>query len=230
MIEFGLTGREIQDSIDVEKYKALAYNTDLGLELTRMVELNWLDWVEKVADTPWTKNWKKSPLYGCEGVKPSGAPFSEPGRGSADNKSVVYFGAIANAIYCSTIWGIGIDNWLLNENSILKCSGDTRLNKLSQALRGKGCTGRTYVNEPMVCMLELQRAPNASSARAYFWDDKLYRGCGMRVPIEIGDLDRWLEPMWLEVVDAARMKKQKEELDKARKQAASAWRGLHIKL
>ena len=34
----------------------------------------------------------------------------------------------------------------------------------------------------------------------YTWDDKIYRGCGLLVPCEFGELDRWLEPLWQEAL------------------------------
>ena len=80
-------------------------------------------------------------------------------------------GNVPLIIFSSAVWGFGFEGW----------------SKLDQ--------------RPLYEILQLQgvKNPKAVQHRNHLWDDKLYRGCGVHMPPEYGDLDRWLEPLWQQV-------------------------------
>lgn len=186
--DFGLNGRETQESFNLEKYRALAYHSPLGVKLSELVEDKWLDWVQIVDEAPWLSNWKKSPYLmrrlaalNCKepAVTPLGA-LVEPGHQSH----------IALKIYTEAIWGYGVFGWLTADTKADgKISADTKANSALKALYG----------------LQGVKCPNA--ARTYLIDNPIYRGTGLIVPCEFGDLDRWLEPMWFELCQAQTVEK-----------------------
>ena len=179
-MEFKLSGREIQESINEDKYLSLAYSNTRGLALADLVEERWASWVAKVETAPWLRNWVRSPLRDQVATTPRGQICENACSG------------IALAIYINTVWGIGIDNWLRGPAQALLSANTTALGSAS---------GKAKVNEPMVCILKLQNVRCPNQARTYMWDEVLYRGCGTHLPIEVGELDRWLEPLWLEVLE-----------------------------
>ena len=79
---------------------------------------------------------------------------------------------IASAIYSNAVWGYGLSDWL----------------------RGEAAVDKTALHT----IYKLQNLTRPNPLRNYTWDDKIYRGCGVLVPCEFGELDRWLEPLWLE--------------------------------
>lgn len=172
----------MQNEVDELKYQALAYSTSSGLELADKVEENWLKWVEKVEHAPWLRNWSRSDLYQRPGCSPRGA--------RCENSAA----AIASVIYATFVWGMGIDKWLHFPKNVPMHDPDTRID----------------TNEPMKRMLHYQNVRCPSAARTYMWDEVLYRGCGMQMPIEFGELDRWLQPMWDEILEAHRAKALEE--------------------
>lgn len=202
--DFGLSGRETQDSIDEEKYIALAYSNPRGLALAELVEQHWHEWVAKVEAAPWLRNWVRSPLRGQVATTPRGTICDKV----AGDPDLAPWSSIALAIYTNTIWGIGLDRWLRGPAQALESVSKTRLAKSEcgsvdpkYSAGSAGRTNSTRVNEPMICILQLQNVRKPNQARTYMWDDVLYRGCGLHVPVEVGELDRWLEPLWLKVLE-----------------------------
>lgn len=100
-INFGITGREFQETFNVEKYTALAYQQPRGKLLQQMVEEHWDEWCEIVAKAPWKTYWKKSKYYKQQCVSPG------------DSVCPVYgCGTIPLAIYSCAVWGFGVEEWL----------------------------------------------------------------------------------------------------------------------
>ena len=89
---------------------------------------------------------------------------------------------IALYIYVAAVWGYGILGWLSDSTK--------RQGAISAAARNSHALKSLY---------ELQGVKRPNLARSYLVDDSIYRGTGLIVPCEFGDLDRWLEPMWFEV-------------------------------
>lgn len=194
--DFGLNGREIQDTFNLTKYKELAYRSPRGSRLSALVEERWSDWLQIVDEAPWLANWRRSPhlVRSVDGILAS-AP-SAPTAASALNTdkhapATTPFGAqvepghqayIALYTYIAAVWGYGILGWLSDPK---QCRGDISADaRTSHALKS---------------LYELQGVKKPNLARTYLVDDSIYRGTGLIVPCEFGDLDRWLEPMWFEV-------------------------------
>ena len=178
--DFGLNGREIQDTFNLTKYKELAYRSPRGTRLSALVEERWSNWLQTVDEAPWLSNWRRSPhlvrsVDGTSHHAPATTPFGaqvEPGHQAY----------IALYIYIAAVWGYGILGWLSDpEQRKGDISADARTNHALKSL------------------YELQGVKRPNLARTYLVDDSIYRGTGLIVPCEFGDLDRWLEPMWFEV-------------------------------
>ena len=148
-------GHTIHDSINVEKYKALAYMSPKGSLLYSKVLKNWNTWINKVADAPWLRQWTRSKLWGLRGSLPSGCDIDWIGE--------VEVSQIALGIYVEAVWSIGIENKINDSKFLLE-----HMNKL----RGARCS-------------------------TFMWDPDFQKK-NILVPSEIGELDKWLEPMWLE--------------------------------
>ena len=163
-LTFGLTGKEFQNSFNVEKYVALACQQPRGKLLLEQVELHWVGWCDVVAQAPWKAYWKRSIYWKQQCTTPSDLLCPE---GSCGNVPLM--------IFSSAVWGFGFEGWLKK-------------------------AGRA-ANAPLHEVLKLQgvKDPKQIQHRTYLWDDKLYRGCGLQLPPEYGDLDRWLEPLWQKV-------------------------------
>ena len=159
-ITFGLTGREFQDSFNTEKYVALACQQPRGIILQQLVEQQWVEWCDMVAQAPWKAYWKRSKYLKQQCTTPSNKLCSE---GSCGNVPLM--------IFSSAVWGFGFEKWLKESR------------------------------KPMYKILELQgiKDPKTIQNRTHLWDDKLYRGCGLKLPPEYGALDRWLESLWQQV-------------------------------
>lgn len=168
-LTFGLTGREFQNSFNTEKYVALACQQPRGVLLRQLVEQQWVEWCDLVAQAPWKAYWKRSKYWKQQCVTPSNAPCVE---GSC--------GTVPLVIFSSAVWGFGFEGWLKKPSRV--------------------------VNAPLHEVLKLQgvKDPKAIQNRTHLWDDKLYRGCGMQLPPEYGDLDRWLEPLWQQVCNSSK--------------------------
>ena len=196
--DFGLNGREIQDTFNLTKYKELAYRSPRGTRLSALVEERWSNWLQTVDEAPWLSNWRHSPHLVRsvdEALAPAPAP-SAPTAAPAPNSrkhapATTPFGAqvepghqayIALYIYIAAVWGYGILGWLSDPKQ--------RRGDISADAR---------TNHALKSLYELQGVKRPNLARTYLVDDSIYRGTGLIVPCEFGDLDRWLEPMWFEV-------------------------------
>lgn len=178
--DFGLNGREIQDIFNLTKYKELAYRSPRGSRLSALVEERWLDWVQTVDEAPWLSNWRRSPhLVRSVDDTSHHAPATTPFGALIEPGHQAY---IALYTYIAAVWGYGILGWLSDPR---KRKGDLSVDaRTSHALKA---------------LYELQGVKKPNLARTYLVDDSIYRGTGLIVPCEFGDLDRWLEPMWFEV-------------------------------
>ena len=181
VFDLGLSGKEHQEAFTDEKYRALAGGNPAGKALQILVDEHWLEWLELVEDAPWLRSWTRSPLYVkknavAQGVDGTDLPSGEMVDGAARYKQR----KIASAIYAEAVWGYGMADWL----------------------RGKhvhaGTDARTKANTALRTIYNLQGLTCPNPSRNYTWDDKIYRGCGLLVPCEFGELDRWLEPLWVE--------------------------------
>lgn len=196
--DFGLNGREIQDTFNLTKYKELAYRSPRGTRLSALVEERWSTWLQTVDEAPWLSNWRRSPhLVQSIDETPATAPSPDapaPAPGHSTRKhapATTPFGAqvepghqayIALYIYIASVWGYGILGWLSDPKQ--------RKGDISADAR---------TNHALKSLYELQGVKRPNLARTYLVDDSIYRGTGLIVPCEFGDLDRWLEPMWFEV-------------------------------
>lgn len=194
VFDFGLSGREHQAKFTDEKYRALAGGSPQGKTLQMLVDEHWLEWLEIVETAPWLRNWVRSSLY-VKTNSPAKVAAAQVAGGSdlptgetIDASRTFVQHKIASAIYAEAVWGYGMAGWLRGKKVIMGTDVNTRTNN---ALR-------TIYN--------LQGITCPSHSRKHLWDDRIYRGCGMLIPYEFGELDRWLEPLWLKA----------QELTKAR--------------
>lgn len=100
-IDFGLTGNEFQETFNVEKYIALAYQQPRGKILQQLVELHWEDWCDIVLQAPWKTYWRKSKYLKQQNATPSDLLCCISGCGS-----------VPLAVYSSAVWGFGVEEWL----------------------------------------------------------------------------------------------------------------------
>lgn len=187
--DFGLNGRETQTKFNLDKYKELAYRSPRGTLLSELVEDKWLDWVRFVDEAPWLPNWKKSPLLAANqdvdalGVTPFGAEV-EPGHQAC----------IAQHLYSEAVWGYGMFGWL-----------DPGKHGSGSSWGALGTDSRVRSNSALRAIWRLQGLKYPSTTRRFMFDDCIYRGTGLMVPSEFGDLDRWLEPLWFEICSSFRI-------------------------
>lgn len=215
--DFGLNGREIQDTFNLTKYKELAYRSPRGTRLSALVEERWSNWLQIVDEAPWLSSWRRSPhlVRSVDGVPAStsssattpapSAPAPAPVHSTRKNApATTPFGAqvepghqayIALYIYVAAVWGYGILGWLSDPT---KRQGDI--------------SADTRNSHALKSLYELQGVKRPNVARTYLIDDSIYRGTGLIVPCEFGDLDRWLEPMWFEVCQEFQANARVEEL------------------
>ena len=212
--DFGLNGREIQDTFNLTKYKELAYRSPRGTRLSALVEERWSTWLQTVDEAPWLSNWRRSPHL-VRSVDGDSAPTSSSATTPTLNAptaaqarthapATTPFGAqvepghqayIALYIYIAAVWGYGILGWLSDPKQ--------RRGDISADAR---------TNHALKSLYELQGVKRPNLARTYLVDDSIYRGTGLIVPCEFGDLDRWLEPMWFEVCQEFQANARVEEL------------------
>ena len=194
VFDFGLTGHEEQDEFNLEKYKELSYGSPRGALLAQIVDERWIQWLKIVDDAPWLRNWHKSLLL----ASPSKGRSSYLLRGSTPLGRVLVDGElghqarVAYSIYAEAVWGYGVFGWL---------DRDSR-GKLKQGTMG--INPRIKSNSALRCIWRLQNTKYPSTARKYMLDDAIYRGTGLLVPCEFGDLDRWLEPLWFEACTSSK--------------------------
>lgn len=179
--DLGLSGKEHQEAFTDEKYRALAGGNPAGKALQILVDEHWLEWLELVENAPWLRSWTRSPLYVKKSETAQGVDGTDLPSGEMVDEAARYKQRkIASAIYAEAVWGYGMADWLRGKH--IKAGTDART-KANTALR------TIYNLQGLTC-------PNPS--RNFTWDDKIYRGCGLLVPCEFGELDRWLEPLWVE--------------------------------
>lgn len=186
---FKLTGREIQEDINVEKYEALVYqDTNLGQNLRDLVEEEWPSWQKIVAEAPWLKYWQYSDAFDQPGLTPFGfeatTVLSMPIKTKKEPMCLADIGAIAQTIYSDAVWGFAIDKWL--QYPWGKNPAEKKRNVSPTRMQAK--------------IMEHQKLKTLPVNRKDTWDEKIYRGTGMLVPIEYGDFDRWLEQLWLKAL------------------------------
>lgn len=179
VFDVGLSGKEHQEAFTDTKYKSLAGGNSEGLALQVLVDEHWHEWLEIVEDAPWLRNWVRSKLY-VKGPAMGCDEADTPSGGKVDGTARYKQHKIASAIYADAVWGYGMSDWLRGKHTNANAGARTRTNPALRAILG------------------LQNVARPNSARTYTWDDKIYRGCGLLVPCEFGELDRWLEPLWLE--------------------------------
>ena len=100
-ITFGLTGREFQTSFNVEKYVALAYQQPRGKLLQELVELDWVEWCDRVSQSPWKAYWRRSKYWKQQCTTPGDMLCLD---GSC--------GGVPLVIFSSAVWGFGVEGWL----------------------------------------------------------------------------------------------------------------------
>lgn len=192
--DFGLNGREIQNTFNLTKYKELAYRSPRGTRLSALVEERWSTWLQIVDEAPWLSSWRRSPhlVRSVDGISAPApvhstrphAPATTPFGAQVEPGHQAY---IALYIYIAAVWGYGILGWLSDPT---KRQGDI--------------SADTRNSHALKSLYELQGVKRPNLARTYLIDDSIYRGTGLVVPCEFGDLDRWLEPMWFEVCQELR--------------------------
>lgn len=194
MFDFGLTGRDEQNEFNLEKYKELACGSPRGATLAQIVDERWIQWLRIVDDAPWLRNWNKSLLLAdsrrsldshlLKGSTPLGRVLVDGELG--------HQARIAYSIYAEAVWGYGVLGWL---------DHDSR-GKLKQG--AIGTDSRVKSSSALRCIWKLQSVKCPSTTRKYMFDDAIYRGTGLLVPCEFGDLDRWLEPLWFEACTSSK--------------------------
>ena len=197
VFDFGLSGREEQNEFNLEKYKELAYGSPRGTLLTRLVDERWAQWLQKVDDAPWLRNWNKSPLL-ADSRRALGQSDADLLKGSTPlgramvDEELGHQARIAYSIFAEAVWGYGVLGWL---------DRDSR-GKLKQS--AIGTDSRVKSSSALRCIWKLQNVKCPSTTRKYMFDDAIYRGTGLMVPCEFGDLDRWLEPLWFEACTSSK--------------------------
>lgn len=195
--DFSLSGRTIQDSFDVSKYKALAGGSVVGHKLSKLVEDHWVEWLKICSNAPWLKNWPRSQFYKqqtVDGTPPSGEPLPHEWLKEAGPKPQP---SIALVLYVEAVWGYGMSNWPAS-------AYERGAGHYGQRNAESVATSLKKYSDAMSMVLSLQNVKAPNMQRTYFWDDAIYRGCGFLVPCEFGDLDRWLEPYWQQALHPPR--------------------------
>lgn len=171
-----LSGHEAQKSFTDEKYRALTGGSPQGRTLQMLVDQNWEQWLKIVEHAPWLRNWSQSKLH-AKNQKVEKASYTLP-SGEVVPSHEYRQHRIASAIYAEAVWGYGMTGWLRGKHVVAGTDAQTKTNSALRTLH----------------LIQGLRYPNP--LRKYTWDDKIYIGCGLLVPTEFGELDRWLEPLW----------------------------------
>lgn len=129
--------------VDTRKYIALAYGSPAGIELAKLVDERWNDWISIVERAPWRNNWSE--------IRDSGK--------------------VARSIYVSAVWGFGILGWLRSER----------------------LTPHGEMMAPLLKAQERERVPDMLYNPTYYHPNLRQS----KVPWEYGDLDIWLETLWI---------------------------------
>lgn len=86
---------------DLFKYKALAYDSPFGRRLRSAVDAHWCEWVAKTQNIFYT------------GSAPSLERFVDSCGGAE---------VLAHRIFIEAVWGLGVDDWQLNQWTYAACS------------------------------------------------------------------------------------------------------------
>ena len=156
----------------VDKYIAIAYGSPVGSVMLNMVEERWPEWLKIVDDAPWLRNWVKSDLYS---KRVEDTPFEYQASGVYQDQH----SAIANALFVEAVWGFGFIGWYDPDSSV----DGVRL-KIGPASR---------------TIYSLQGLHAANPLRQFQWSP-LYDE--VLLPYEFGELNDWLEPIWVEALAA----------------------------
>ena len=82
--------------------------------------------------------------------------------------------SIAILIYSNAIWGFGIEEWLKNTT----------------------CARLGYVSAVDASIIKTRKEPSNKN----FYDQQVLEKSNLLIPREYGDLDRWLEKLWTEII------------------------------
>lgn len=186
----------MQDHINVDKYEALAYLSDpYGRLLLKKVENEWPRWLHTVAEASWLSHWTRSKLIvGNNRALTPGGHTVDPEHSQAHlHNKLVDVSRLGLQLFIDAVWGFGIEQWL----------------KYPWGSNAASCT-KTKNNYPLMIstILKAQGVKSLPLSRKELWDQPIYRGCGLEVPPEFGTLDRWLENLWLEVVEEVEQQKR----------------------
>ena len=172
--------------LEQQKYHALLYWTkEPGPTFRRLVERDWNSWQHEVAEAPWLRNWRKSDLYDKPGLTPGGFPAKTVYGFLQDNRISVEVGAIAQTVYSDVVWGFVAEKWLqfpwgVEPSSLTNKKGSMRPTKMQLRI------------------MELQKLEVGASGATIEFDQQIQQQLGILIPVEFGDLDRWLEKVWLQ--------------------------------
>lgn len=197
MFDFGLSGKDTQEDFNIDKYKAIAYSSPVGTRMMRLVEERWPDWVRLVDDAPWLRNWSKSVLNAdsertADWLKMGRTPMGNTLPSNAGHQT-----RIALVLFVEAVWGYGVMEWFKTVDATDE-SGVTRSKIVHSG--SVGTDTRVKSNSAVRTIWKMQNIHCPSQSRKYLVDDAIYRGTGLVVPSEFGDLDRWLEPIWNEAL------------------------------
>lgn len=124
-------GREtIQEEFNVRKYQDIAFSTPAGIRLARKVDDAWHEWVDKVENAGWLRNFSRSKFFS------GGTPDIQ---------------GIARAIYVAAVWGFGVDEWVPRFTAGTLSSG---------AARSAGGLTMAAGPFPAICRLQGIHSPN----------------------------------------------------------------------
>lgn len=110
------------------KYEALGFQRPAGLQLLKMVEDSWLDWIVLVEKAFWI-NWWGSSSYVEQ------LPYGRTPQGRIVNKSSKYSN-VALRIFTTAVWGYGIVGWLRGQKIETETKAESNAEKLMHSLRG----------------------------------------------------------------------------------------------
>ena len=148
--------------------------------MQQLVEDHWKEWCAVVNVAPWLNYWKKSEAIKKETRTPKDDSM---GRWSCGN--------VPLTIYTAAVWGFGVDDWFHTRGGYSKALGE-------RSRRGApGVAKGVHANEPLSALLKLQQVKIVYSERRYTWDPHFEE---ISMPYEFGELDRWLEKLWLQVL------------------------------
>ena len=181
----------IQDHINVDKYEALAYLSDpYGRLLFKKVEDKWPQWLHMVAEAPWLNHWTHSELIvnSKHALTPGGHTVELKHSQAHLRNKTIDISRLGLQLFIDAVWGFGVEQWL-------KYPWGKHLDdKIPVQVKN---------SYPLMVstVLKAQGVKSLPITRKLLWDQPIYRGCGLEVPPEFGTLDRWLENLWLEVVE-----------------------------